>query len=72
MAGQRVGYVRGSSLDQNTQRQPEGVQLDRIFTDEASDNDAKRVTRARSAGYRSTVIDPLPGALQATSSDRLG
>jgi DNA invertase Pin-like site-specific DNA recombinase len=42
MAGQRIGYIRVSSLDQNTQRQLEGVQLDRIFTDKASGKDTKR------------------------------
>lgn len=39
MAGLRIGYVRISSLDQNMQRQLEGVQLDRIFTDKASSRD---------------------------------
>ncbi len=43
MAGQRIGYIRVSSLDQNTQRQLEGVQLDRIFTDKASGKDTKRL-----------------------------
>lgn len=42
MKGQRVGYVRVSSLDQNEQRQLEGVALDRIFTDKASGKDVKR------------------------------
>ncbi|MGM7774442.1 recombinase family protein [Arthrobacter sp. KNU-44] len=42
MAGQRIGYIRVSSLDQNTQRQLEGIQLDRIFTDRASGKDTKR------------------------------
>jgi DNA invertase Pin-like site-specific DNA recombinase len=42
MAGQRIGYIRVSSLDQNTQRQLEGVQLDRTFTDKASGKDTKR------------------------------
>ncbi|WP_211880011.1 recombinase family protein [Pseudarthrobacter albicanus] len=42
MAGQRIGYIRVSSLDQNTQRQLEGIELDRIFTDKASGKDIKR------------------------------
>ena len=42
MAGQRIGYIRASSLDQNTQRQLEGVQLDRIFIDKASGRDTER------------------------------
>ena len=40
--GQRVGYVRVSSLDQNEIRQLEGVDLDKIFTDKASGKDPKR------------------------------
>jgi DNA invertase Pin-like site-specific DNA recombinase len=42
MAGQRIGYIRVSGLDQNTVRQLEGVQLERIFTDKASGKDTKR------------------------------
>ena len=40
--GQRVGYIRVSSTDQNTARQLDGVELDRIFEDKASGRDAKR------------------------------
>ncbi len=40
--GKRVGYVRVSSIDQNTGRQLEGVDLDKTFTDKASGKDAKR------------------------------
>lgn len=36
MAGQRIGYVRVSTLDQNEKRQLEGQVLDRVFTDKAS------------------------------------
>jgi DNA invertase Pin-like site-specific DNA recombinase len=36
VAGQRIGYVRVSSLDQNEKRQLEGQVLDRVFTDRAS------------------------------------
>lgn len=35
-AGQRIGYVRVSSVDQNTARQLDGVALSRVFTDHAS------------------------------------
>jgi DNA invertase Pin-like site-specific DNA recombinase len=42
MAGQRIGCIRVSSLDQDTQRQLEGIQLDRIFTDKASGKDTGR------------------------------
>lgn len=40
--GKRVGYVRVSSLDQNTGRQLEGLDLDKTFTDKASGKDIKR------------------------------
>ncbi|MRD73923.1 helix-turn-helix domain-containing protein [Rhodocyclus tenuis] len=40
--GQHVGYIRVSSLDQNTERQLDGVTLDRTFTDKASGKDAQR------------------------------
>jgi len=39
MKGQRIGYVRVSSTDQNPERQLEGMELDRIFTDKASGKD---------------------------------
>ncbi len=36
MTGKRIGYVRVSTIDQNPDRQLEGVQLDKKFTDRAS------------------------------------
>ena len=42
MTGQRVGYVRVSTLDQNPERQLDQVILDRIFTDKASGKDTSR------------------------------
>jgi DNA invertase Pin-like site-specific DNA recombinase len=42
MKGQNVGYVRVSTLDQNTDRQLDGISLDRIFTDKASGKDIHR------------------------------
>jgi DNA invertase Pin-like site-specific DNA recombinase len=42
MPGQRIGYVRVSTLDQNEQRQLEGHVLDRVFTDKASGRDIAR------------------------------
>jgi DNA invertase Pin-like site-specific DNA recombinase len=42
MKGQRVGYVRVSTSEQNTDRQLEGIQLDEVFTDKASGKDVKR------------------------------
>ena len=42
MDGQRIGYVRVSSFDQNPERQLEGVQVARAFTDKASGKDTQR------------------------------
>lgn len=42
MNGQRVGYKRVSTVDQNTARQLEGVQVDRVFEDKASGKDTER------------------------------
>ena len=42
ISGQRVGYVRVSSLDQNTSRQLDGIELDRLFTDRLSGKDLHR------------------------------
>ena len=41
-AGQRIGYVRVSTFEQNTDRQLDGVQLDETFTDKASGKDTAR------------------------------
>ena len=38
----RVGYVRVSTVDQNTERQLDGIEVERIFTDKASGKDTKR------------------------------
>jgi DNA invertase Pin-like site-specific DNA recombinase len=38
----RVGYIRVSSLDQNTVRQLDGVEVERTFTDTASGKDTTR------------------------------
>jgi len=42
MVGQRIGYVRVSSVEQNTDRQLEGIELARTFTDKASGKDTQR------------------------------
>lgn len=42
MNGQLVGYIRVSSAEQNPQRQLEGLQVDRVFTDKASAKDVQR------------------------------
>jgi DNA invertase Pin-like site-specific DNA recombinase len=40
--GQRIGYVRVSSFDQNPERQLEQSQVDRVFTDKVSGKDTQR------------------------------
>jgi DNA invertase Pin-like site-specific DNA recombinase len=40
--GQRIGYVRLSSYDQNPDRQLEHFDVDRVFTDKASGKDTER------------------------------
>jgi DNA invertase Pin-like site-specific DNA recombinase len=38
----RVGYIRVSSVDQHTDRQLDGIDTDRLFTDKASGKDVAR------------------------------
>ncbi|EBX7078442.1 hypothetical protein DS369_26350 [Salmonella enterica subsp. enterica serovar Typhimurium] len=58
MQGQRIGYVRVSSFDQNPERQLEGVQVARVFTDKASGKGtgateiAHQLSIARSTVYK--------------------
>lgn len=42
MHGQRIGYVRVSSFDQNPERQLEHLHVDRVFADQASGKDTQR------------------------------
>jgi DNA invertase Pin-like site-specific DNA recombinase len=42
MTRQRIGYIRVSSLDQNAERQLDGIHLDKVFTDRASGKDTNR------------------------------
>ncbi|MFZ1085921.1 MAG: recombinase family protein [Terracidiphilus sp.] len=42
MTGQRIGYRRVSTVDQNTARQLDGVQIDKAFEDKASGKDTTR------------------------------
>jgi DNA invertase Pin-like site-specific DNA recombinase len=42
MKGKRVGYMRVSSVDQNTARQLDGIEVDRSFEDKCSGKDTKR------------------------------
>jgi DNA invertase Pin-like site-specific DNA recombinase len=49
--GQRIGYQRVSTVDQNTDRQLDGVELDKVFTDKASGKDTNRPELARALDY---------------------
>ena len=42
MGGQRIGYVRVSTFDQNLERQLDQIPLDRTFADKASGKDTQR------------------------------
>ena len=42
MLGQRIGYIRVSTIDQHTERQLEGIEVAKTFTDKASGKDTKR------------------------------
>jgi hypothetical protein len=55
MAGQRGGYVRVSTLDQRTDRQLDGVGLDRVFTDKASGKDVARPQLSRCSRLSETA-----------------
>ncbi len=49
--GQRIGYIRVSTIDQHTDRQLDGIPLDRTFTDKASGKDTKRPQLDLLRGY---------------------
>jgi DNA invertase Pin-like site-specific DNA recombinase len=42
MLGQRIGYIRVSTLEQHEERQLEGIELAKTFVDKASGKDTKR------------------------------
>ena len=42
MMGQRIGYIRVSTIDQHVERQLDGISQDRTFIDKASGKDTKR------------------------------
>jgi DNA invertase Pin-like site-specific DNA recombinase len=49
--GERIGYQRVSTVDQNTDRQLDGVAIDKLFTDKASGKDTNRPELARALDY---------------------
>lgn len=51
MTGQRVGYIRVSAVDQNTDRQLDGITVDRTFTDKASGKDTNRPALTECLNY---------------------
>lgn len=61
--GQRIGYIRVSSEDQNPERQLEGVSLDRVFVERASGKDTKRPRLQEMLDYAregdSVVVDSM-------------
>jgi DNA invertase Pin-like site-specific DNA recombinase len=42
MSGQRIGYIRVSTIEQHVERQLEGIPLERTFIDKASGKDTNR------------------------------
>jgi len=51
MSGQRVEYQRVSALEQNPQRQLDGIVLDQTYTDRLSGKDVDRPQRRKRAAY---------------------
>jgi DNA invertase Pin-like site-specific DNA recombinase len=49
--GERVGYQRVSTVDQNTARQLDGVSLDKVFIDKASGKSTERPELSRALDY---------------------
>src|SRR5688572_27360052 len=51
MVGQRIGYIRVSTLDQHTERQLDGIEVDKTFTDKASGKDTNRLQLDQLMGF---------------------
>jgi DNA invertase Pin-like site-specific DNA recombinase len=47
----RIGYVRVSTVDQNTERQLDGISVDKLFTDKASGKNTDRPQLAAALDY---------------------
>ena len=54
--GQRVGYIRVSSLGQNPDRQLEGVEVDRVFTDTVSGKSVERPALSALLAFVATAM----------------
>jgi DNA invertase Pin-like site-specific DNA recombinase len=84
--GQRIGYIRISSEDQNPERQLEGESLDRVFVERASGKDTKRpklqemldyaregdVVVVHSMDRLARNVDDLRRLVQTLTSDGIG
>src|ERR1035438_116739 len=51
MTGQRIGYKRVSSADQNTSRQLDGITVNKVFEDKASGKNVGRPELQAALGY---------------------
>jgi DNA invertase Pin-like site-specific DNA recombinase len=51
VSGQRVGYIRVSSAGQNPERQLEGLEVDRVFTDTVSGKSIERSALSALLGF---------------------
>ena len=56
--GQQIGYIRISTLDQNAERQLEGVAVDRTFLDKKSGKDVNREELEAMMAFVRTVSSP--------------
>lgn len=54
MLGQRIGYIRVSTFEQNPERQLDTIAVDRTFTEKASGKDARRPQLAALLGFART------------------
>ena len=51
MNGQQIGYIRVSSISQNTERQLHGIELDKVFEEKCSGKDTNRPKLAECLAY---------------------
>lgn len=51
MSGKMIGYIRVSAYDQNPDRQLDGLNIDKLFTDKASGKDLHRPEFEQLLGY---------------------